>query len=75
MYRGCAVPNFRNFERRFADIDFEQMGFVPDVRKDIFLAALWKLSGFSARGFSFNRLCGKILALLRYSGDSAGLIR
>lgn len=66
---------FRNFENRFADIDFEQMGILPDAPKAVFLTKLWKSSGFSARGFSFNRLCEKIIALLRYSGDSAGLIR
>ncbi len=65
----------RRFEERFAGIDFERLGFPPEMQKDDFLAALWKLRDFRARGFSFNRLCNKVVSLFLYAGDSRKVIQ
>jgi hypothetical protein len=65
---------FRRFKERFAGIDFKEPCFPPDVQVDEFLAALFVLRHFSARGFSFDRLCNKVVELLRFEGDSSRLI-
>ncbi len=62
-------------EARLAGIDFDRLGFAPDVRKDAFLAALRGLHDFQARGFSFNRMCDKINSLFQYAGDSRKIIQ
>ena len=66
---------FRGFEHRFAGIDFEELGIAGPGGKDAFLAALWELRDFRGRGFSFDRLCDKIIALFRYAGESHTVIQ
>ncbi len=45
------------------------------MSKEEFLNALWKIRDFKARYFSFDRLCDKIIALLRQDGDSERIMR
>jgi hypothetical protein len=67
--------SFAAFAERFADLDFGKLGFTPKMRKDEFLDALWKLREFKWRHFDFDRLCDKVLALLRQDGDSEPMMR
>lgn len=61
---------FQDLERRFEGVDFHKLDFTPRMRKEEFVQALWRLSDFKARYFSFDRLCEKIIALLNQDGDS-----
>ncbi len=69
------AASFEDFARTFESIDFEKLGFTPRMRKEDFLEALWRLREFKARHFSFDRLCIKIIALLRQDGDSERIMR
>lgn len=69
------LREFKQFEERFADIDFERLECTPDGRKDVFVAALWKLRDFKGQGFRFDSLCSKIIALFRYEGNSKKVIQ
>lgn len=63
------------FAEKFADLDFGKLGFTPKMGKQEFLDALWRLREFKGRHFDFDRLCGKIAALLRQDGDSEPMMR
>jgi len=66
---------FEVLAEKFADVDFGKLGFTPRMRKEEFLIALWNIRDFRARYFSFERLCDKIIALLRHDGDSEGIMK
>jgi len=72
---GPPAASFDDFARNFEGIEFDNLGFPPRMRKEIFLQALWKLRDFSARHFDFERLCAKIIALLRQDGASEGIMQ
>jgi hypothetical protein len=73
----AAIPteSFEGLAEKFAGVDFGKLGFTPRMRKEEFLDALWKISGFKARNFNFNRLCNKIVALLRQDDDSERMMK
>ncbi len=73
--RGCPPETYDSFVKEFEGVEFERLGFTPKMQKQEFLEALWQLRQFNARHFSFERLCAKIFALLRYSGGSDGIIQ
>lgn len=69
-FPASSTVSFEDFARSFECVDFEELGFPPKMRKADFLEALWKLRKFKARHFSFDRLCAKIVALLRQDGEA-----
>ena len=67
--------SFAAFVERFAELDFGKLGFPPKMGKKEFIDALWQLREFKWRHFDFDRLCDKILGLLRLDGEAEPMTR
>ena len=75
VHATATATSYEGFAGSFADLDFLKLGFTPKMGKPEFLGALWKLREFKWRHFDFDRLCGKILELLRQDGDAEPITR